>query len=98
MGIFALFLGSVLLSDNQADAWVRLRVALPLLALPMAFGLLPPFPYRALHNLLLSYCYGMALAGAGVLVYYGWHYEAMQDLLRVSKAIPTPNGQHNRIS
>lgn len=98
VGVFLLFLGSALLSTNQADAWVRLRIALPLLALPLAFGLLPPFSKGVFRALLLSYCYGMTLAGAGVLVYYGWHYDAMQELLRVSKAIPTPNGQHIRFS
>lgn len=98
IGIFVLFLGSVLLSNNQASAWVRLRIALPMLALPVAFGLLPTFSKRAFQALLLSYCYGMALAGIGVLIHYSMHYDAMQELLRVSKAIPTPNGQHIRFS
>lgn len=98
MAVFILFLGSALVSDNAGEAWVRVRIALPLLAMPLAFGLLPPFSDRVFHRMALIFVYSMSLTGLGVLLNYLWHYEVMQDLLRVSKAIPTPNGEHIRFS
>ena len=98
VGLFLLFWGSALVSDNLFVASARLRLALPLLALPLAFAALPPFTKRQFQYLLLIYIYAVALAGLGVLVNYLWNYEAMQELLRVSKAIPTPNKQHIRFS
>lgn len=97
-GIFGLFLVSAAMSDNGAESLVRLRIALPLLFLPIAFAMLPHFSKRKYQELMSIFFYGMVLACLGVLVYYIQHYEAMQQLLWVSKAIPTPNGEHIRFS
>lgn len=98
LGIFVLFLFSALTSDNWEASMVRLRIALPLLILPIAFGLLPTFSKKSYQELLAIYFYMMVIACLGVLVNYGLHYEAMQQRLIVSKAIPTPNGEHIRFS
>lgn len=95
---FAIFLWSALLSSNQGEALTRLRIALPLLVLPIAFGLLPSFSKRQYQLLLMSFFYLMMLAGLGVWGYYWIHYEEVQGLLIVSKAVPTPNGDHIRFS
>lgn len=98
LGIFVLFLISSLMSANTMAAIVRLRIALPLFFLPIAFALLPPFSKREYQQLLSIFLYGMVVACIGVLTYYWMHYEEMQQLLMVSKAIPTPNGEHIRFS
>jgi O-antigen ligase len=98
LGVFMLFLGSALLSDNAPESMNRLRIALPMLLLPIAFALLPTFSKKTYQELLSIYFYLMVAACIGVLINYGMHYEAMQQRLIVSKAIPTPNGEHIRFS
>jgi len=98
LGIFMLFLVSALLSDNYSASMVRIRIALPMLLLPIAFALLPIFSKKSYQQLLSIYFYMMVVACFGVLINYGLNYEAMQQRLIVSKAIPTPNGEHIRFS
>lgn len=98
LGIFMLFLGSALVSDNWSESMTRIRIALPMLLLPIAFALLPIFSKKSYQQLLSIYIYMMAIACLGVLINYGLHFEAMQQLLVVSKSIPTPNGEHIRFS
>lgn len=98
IGIFILFLISAFLSENQTASMIRLRIALPLILLPIAFALLPVFSKKSYQQLLYLYFYMMVIACLGVLINYGLHYEEMQQLLIVSKAIPTPNGEHIRFS
>lgn len=98
LGVFMLFLGSALLSDNWSASMTRVRIALPMLLLPIAFALLPTFSKKNYQQLLSIYFYMMVLACLGVLINYGLHYEEMQQRLIVSKAIPTPNGEHIRFS
>lgn len=98
LGIFMLFLGSALVSDNWSESMTRIRIALPMLLLPIAFALLPIFSKKSYQQLLSIYIYMMAVACLGVLINYGLHFEAMQQLLVVSKSIPTPNGEHIRFS
>ena len=93
-----LFLVSALVSDNGAASMTRVRIALPMLLLPIAFALLPVFSKKSYQQLLSIYFYLMVVACLGVLINYGLHYEAMQQRLIVSKAIPTPNGEHIRFS
>lgn len=98
IGIFLLFGISALMSFNVEESLNRLRIAIPLLVLPITFALLPPFSKRHSQELLSIFIYGMFLACLGVFINYSLHYEAMQQLLIVSKAIPTPNGEHIRFS
>ncbi len=98
VAIFALFTISSLLSDNQSETWVRIRIALPMLALPIAFGLLPPFSKQQYRGLWAIFLYAMTLACLGVLVNYALHRTEMLDMLRRSQAIPTPNRDHIRFS
>jgi O-antigen ligase len=98
VGIFGLFAASSLLSENQSETWVRIRIALPMLALPIAFGLLPAFSKRQYRGLLALFFYGMWLACLGVLLNYALNRVEMLDLLRRSQAIPTPNKDHIRFS
>jgi len=96
--IFFIILVSALLSDNQSVAWVRVRVTLPLLALPIGFALLPPFSKRQFQQILSLFIYLMTIVSAGVLINYLIHFEEMQLLLRASGTIPTPNDEHIRFS
>lgn len=98
LGVFGLFLVSALFSDNWSASMIRLRIALPMLMLPIAFALLPTFSKKSYQQLLSIYFYMMVVACIGVLINYGMHYEVMQQRLVVSKAIPTPNGEHIRFS
>ena len=98
VGIFLLFTASALLSDNQSETWVRIRIALPMLALPLAFGLLPTFSKRQYQHLLAIFLAAMTLACLGVLINYFLNRTEMLDMLKRSQAIPTPNGEHIRFS
>lgn len=98
VGIFLLFAVSSLLSENPHETWVRIRIALPMLALPIAFGLLPTFSKRQYQGLMAIFLGAMTLACLGVLINYGLHRAEMLDMLRRSQAIPTPNGEHIRFS
>ncbi len=98
VGIFLLFLISALCSDNLEEGIIRVRIALPLLVLPFSFAMMPCFSKQQYQQLLSIFMYAMVLACIGVLVYYLMNYDEMQERLRVSKAIPTPNGEHIRFS
>lgn len=98
VGIFLLFMASSLLSDHQEQTWVRIRIALPMLALPIAFSLLPAFSKRQYQGLLAVFLGAMTIACFGVLVNYVLHRAEMLDMLKRSQAIPTPNGEHIRFS
>lgn len=97
-GIFLLFFLSAIFSSNSEEAWVRTRIALPLLFLPIAFGMLPSFSAKKYQELLSIFLLSMVLACFGVLVYYLQNYEQMQVFLSQSRAIPTPNDEHIRFS
>jgi O-antigen ligase len=98
IGLFVLILGSSLVSENQAESWTRIRIALPLLVLPIAFSTLPLFRKIDYQRILSIFVYSMVLACMGVLANYFTHFDAMQEILRQSGAIPTPNGEHIRFS
>jgi len=98
LGVFILFLVSALISDNWSASVIRLRIALPMFVLPIAFALLPIFSKKSYQQLLSIYFYMMIVACLGVLINYGMNYDAMQQRLIVSKEIPTPNGEHIRFS
>lgn len=98
IGIFFLILGSALLSENQIESIQRVRIALPLLILPLAFSTLPRFRASSYQKVLSIFLYSMTIASLGVVANYFLHFEQMQQLLRASGAIPTPNGEHIRFS
>ncbi|MFK7799783.1 MAG: O-antigen ligase family protein [Aureispira sp.] len=98
VGIFLLFTTSALWSDNQSETWVRIRIALPMVALPLAFGLLPTFSKRQYQHLLAIFFGAMTIACLGVLINYALNRVEMLDMLKRSQAIPTPNGEHIRFS
>jgi O-antigen ligase len=98
VGIFLLFLISALCSTNWAEGIIRVRIALPLLVLPFSFAMMPRFSKQQYQQLLSIFIYAMFLTCIGVLIYYLMNYAEMQERLRVSKAIATPNGEHIRFS
>ena len=95
--LFFLGMGfSVLLSENWAEGWVRLRISLPFLVLPLAFAGLPPIAEKHWRVFLQFFSLVMALTLAGVLANYAWYYEEILDALRRSKAVPVPHADHIR--
>ena len=97
-GIFLLFFVSALMSSDKAEALVRVRIALPYLALPLTFALMPTLSDRQYKQLLSLFFYAMVLSCIGVLTYYLMNYNEMQFRLYVSQAISTPNNDHIRFS
>lgn len=98
MGFFLLVaLGGIHSEDHER--WLsRLRVALPFLILPFAFGRLPRLSrsaYLSVYALLVVAALGAGLASFG---FYLWDYQAIQESLSHSKAIPTLSGDHIRTS
>jgi O-antigen ligase len=69
-----------------------------MVALPLAFGLLPTFSKRQYQHLLALFFGAMTIACLGVLSNYALHRAEMLDMLQRSQAIPTPNGEHIRFS
>ena len=98
VGMFILFLVSALCSTNLEAGIIRIRIALPLLVLPISFAMMPNFSKQHYQQLLSIFIYAMLLACIGVLIYYLINYAEMQERLRVSKAIATPNDEHIRFS
>ncbi|MGH1338478.1 MAG: O-antigen ligase family protein [Aureispira sp.] len=98
IGVFLLFMASSLLSDHQEQTWIRIRIALPMVALPIAFSLLPTFSKRQYQGLLAVFLGAMTIACLGVLFNYVLNRAEMLDMLKRSQAIPTPNGEHIRFS
>ncbi len=97
-GIFLLFVVSALSSSDSTEAFVRIRIALPYLILPLSFALLPPFSDRQFKQLLTLFFYAMIVTCFGVFIYYLMNYNEMQFRLYVSQAISTPNKDHIRFS
>lgn len=97
-GIFWLVLLSGLHSSNLTSWLSMLRVALPYLLLPIAFGLLPPFSKKKYHRLLYIFVGMMLISSIGVFINYLLHYSEIQEAIQRSKAIPTPQDDHIRFS
>ena len=103
-GLAGLYL-HMLLTAPQTYDWPyffeRLRVKLPLLVLPIAWvGV--PFWYGSKANglprhrpLMLIF---LVLVVGGVLVYYGFHFREVNELIRRGQAMPVPRGNHIRFS
>jgi len=68
----------------------RLRLRLPFLGLPLAFFLLPPLPPKVYRNWWAAVLLLMDGVALGVILNYLIHQEAIQMLLEMGKAIPTP--------
>jgi O-antigen ligase len=95
---FGLISLSSLGSEHLSEGFGRIRIALPFLTIPLSLAFMPQFGKQHLQKLTLIFGSMMAIALAGVLLYYGTHYEECLDLLRRSKAIPTPTKEHIRFS
>ncbi len=97
-GIFGIVLLSGLQSSHLGHWSGLLKVVLPYLLLPLAFGLLPRFKQREVQNLLYIFIWMLTFSAVLVLVNYIINYNEIQIALERSKAIPTPQEDHIRYS
>ncbi len=97
-GIFIVIALACCCNKNQDESLERLRLAIPYLLLPAALGFLPPFSARALGRLIYALVIMATISSIVVLVNYVLNYAEIQESLRVSKAIPTPQKDHIRFS
>ena len=97
-GIFFIIFLSGLYTSNWENMAVRLRVALPFLILPFAFALIGNLPKHFYHWINQFLILSLSVASVGVLLNYALDYQNIQQLLTVSKAVPTPNKDHIRFS
>lgn len=95
---FWIMLGSGIYTENGEMLLGQLRIALPLLALPLAFALLPRLPRPLLYGWLYFFVLLLFGAGLAVLGNYALHFTEIQEALSRSKAIPCPHGDHIRFS
>jgi O-antigen ligase len=98
VGIFLTVLISGIYSENTNHFWGLITVMLPLLLLPLAFGLLPAFNRKNVNIILYYLIFLMSAASIWVLWIYLSNFEYYQQLLSVSKTLPTPQEDHIRFS
>ena len=97
-GIFLIVLMSGIYSENANHFWGLITVMLPLLLLPLAFGLLPAFDRKNVNLILYYLVFLISAASIWVLRVYLSNFEYYQQLLSVSKTLPTPQEDHIRFS
>ncbi len=99
IGVFVLFLlSSVWRAEDATELTVRLRISLPFLALPLAWGWLPRWESGERLAVAAFAAAFFALNALGVLLYYFLNYAEMQARIVVSGAVPVPGGDHIRFS
>ena len=98
VGIFLTVLISGFYSENSNQFWGLITVMLPLLLLPLAFGLLPVFVRKKINIILYYLVVLISAASIWVLCNYLLNFEYYQQLLSVSKTLPTPQEDHIRFS
>lgn len=86
------------LYSSDMGYWLeRLRIKVPLLALPFAVAALPPLTSRQLEVLLSGWILLLTITSIGVGVNYALHFEHVQELLKKGQSIPVPTN-HIRFS
>lgn len=99
IGVFLLLLvGAIWRAEDYGELWLRVRIGLPFLALPLGWACLPLPSEFALRWILRSFVFIMLAFGLGVLGNYILRYEEMQGILASSGAVPVPSGDHIRFS
>ena len=97
-GIFITVLISGIYSENSHQFWGLIQVMLPLLLLPLSFGLLPAFDRKQVAIILFYLIVLVAVASGWVLWNYLPNFEYYQQQLSISKTLPTPQEDHIRFS
>jgi O-antigen ligase len=98
VGIFLTVFLSGIYSENSIQFWGLIQVMLPLILLPLAFGLLPFIERKFVNSILYYMVFLMSLALIWVLWIYLTNFEFYQQQLSVSKTLPTPQEDHIRFS
>jgi len=88
--IFLLVLAQVFMVNDWSYYLERLKIRIPFLLLPLAFGLFIPFTKKQFYGLLSFFVLIMTISGVKVLGNYLLNYEAITHSFLVGKTIPTP--------
>lgn len=75
--------------DNFGAYWEGIILKVPLLLLPLAFGLLPGISYRKLYLLYYLFFLCVSVAALYSLVHYFFHYDFINESYIRSKVMPT---------
>jgi O-antigen ligase len=100
LAITLLFLITLIGSWDLQDSWyfkARLRIKLPYILLPLLFMVLPRFSVRQRNNYLFFLLILISITSIGVLIHYGLNIEAVNEMIRRGKPMPTPRN-HIRYS
>ena len=96
-GLYLLLLAGVWQTEDWGYYLERLRVKVPLLALPMAWPGLVPLGRRERGWVYSGVAVMVGLVLAAVLVNYGLHFAEINDMIRRGQAVPVPRN-HIRFS
>lgn len=98
VGIFLIVAISGSYTQNFDNQLSILRIMLPFLILPLAFGLLPNFNKKQFNCILYFFVLLMSAASVWVLIQYLSDIEFYQYQISISKVLPTPQRDHIRFS
>ncbi len=96
--MFTVVFTSALCSDNLIEAWIRVRIALPLLTLPFLITGMQHISNDQYRKLLYFVLVMSGLFTIGILLNYYFHFDTYNLDVRRSGAIPTPLDDHIRYS
>lgn len=77
-------------SEETADFWVRIRIKIPFLLLPLAFYFLPRFRKREYIGLFYVLILTALISAIDVLVHYLQDFETYNLIVKRGGALPTP--------
>jgi O-antigen ligase len=86
------------LYSSEVGYWLeRLRIKVPLLALPFALAVLPPLTRRQLGFLLSVWVLLLGVTSVGVGINYAMNFSHIQQLIKQGQSVPVP-ANHVRYS
>ena len=98
-GTYLLMLfGSIWNANDTTELITRLRVNLAFLTLPIAWALLPRIEMKTIQIIIKGFLYCLIVGLIWTFVNYALDYEAINESLERSKAIPVPHKDHIRFS
>lgn len=98
LGIFALTLLSGIGTNDFKEYSTRVQVLLPFAVMPLGFACFSALTDRQYKTIWAIFIYISTLFSVGVFINYLLDYEAIQESLNHSKAVPTPMNDHIRFS
>lgn len=97
-GLYFLLLFGVWQTYDWGYYLERIRIKIPLLALPVVWPGLPEWDRPTVLRIRLVFVGIVALVTAGVLINYGLRFDEVNGMIKRGQAVPVPGGDHVRYS